>query len=460
MQPAGDGHAPAATATAEADPPGTADVPMVSGGVPGLGHLPAFVSDPTTVLRSGYTEHGRSFRLNLAGRPAVVVLEPQHWKQMLTQPEATLSIAASYPFLRAMFSEDFYLLTHEAEYQRQRELYLPAFRGKQLQQYVGVMERKTQELIGELGDRGEAELVHLTAALNLKVSAHSFLGEEFGARFGELLEDFQAFSGNVSFLLPTWLRPAQTSRSRAARRKLNRVVHECLVERRARPRPEPDFMQSLSTSRYADGSPVPDEVLVQQALGLVWAGQETTSGQLAWALVDVMTHPEHQAAILAEQAEQLADAEGLTVERLDRLKVLRSVLYESERLRPLAFLLARKAMRPLNLGPHAIARGTMVMTSPYLVHRMAEDFPDPHAFRPERFRENPQSENRLLGFGAGLHRCLGQRFARLETQVVVTMLLRHYTLELLDAPTPTGGLFPRGLKGPCRFRYRRRTAEA
>lgn len=456
-RPSAGSEAPSAVSSASTVP---ATAPLVSEALPVLGHLPAFVKDPVAVLSRGYAEHARAFRLSLAGRPAVVLLDPEHCKDILTRPEGMLSIAASYPFLRAMFSDDFYLLTHEAEYQRQRELYLPVFRSRALQAYVGVMEEQTQALIRRMGNQGEVELVRLCAELNLKIAARSFFGEELGAQFGELLDVFQEFSGNVSFLLPPWVRPAHTARSRAARRRLNTMIRKCLDHRRARPSSEPDFLQSLSESRYPDGRRVQDGVAVQQALGLVWAGQETTSGQLAWAVADLLTHPEHHPALLGEQEEHLPPGEPLTVESLHHLTYTQHLLYESERLHPLAFLIARKALRSQRVGPYAIPRGTMVMTSPYLVHRLPEYFPAPQAFRPWRYAEDPGAEHRLLGFGAGLHRCLGQRFARLEAKVVLTLLLRHYDMELLDSPTPTGGLFPRGLRAPCRVRYRLRVAAA
>ncbi|GGY08984.1 lanosterol 14-alpha demethylase [Streptomyces minutiscleroticus] len=437
-----------------------AAVPLVSGALPLVGHLPAFMSDTVSVLERGYAEHGQLFRLELAGTSMVVVLDPEHRKELLLQPETALSISAAYPFLRSMFGTGFYFMAEEEEYRRQRELFMPVFHGGPLRTYLGVMERRTRELIAQLGDEGELELVRTCGELNLRVIVDCFFGEEFGPLFADDLELFETFSGNVSFLLPPGLHPVRTWRSRVARRHLQRLTLRCLAQRRAHPLPAPDFLQSLTESRYRDGTPVPDSASVHQALGLVWAAGETTAGQLAWALADLLRRPEHHPALLAEQHRHLSPDAPLTVENLHRLTRMDHVLYESERLNPLAVLIARKTVRDTVVGGHRLRRGTFVLTSPYLVHRMPDEFPDPHAFRPERYVEDPKAAQRLFGFGSGIHRCLGRRFSRLEIKTCLTLLLRHYEMELIDVPRPVARLAPRAVTAPCRIRFRRRPEAA
>ncbi|MGV9880193.1 cytochrome P450 [Streptomyces sp. NPDC003006] len=437
-------------------------VPLTSGGLPVVGHLPAFVKDPVDVLRRGYTEHGRSFRLSLVGTSMVVLLRQEDRKELLLAPETTLSIRAAYPFLNSMFSDTFYFMAEDEEYQRQRVLFMPSFRSGALQRYLGVMERQARQLIARLGDEGEVELVRMCDEFSLGINAACFFGEEFAPLFTDTPELFKTFSGNISFLLPVGLRPLRARRSNAARRRLHTLVLHCLAQRRARPLPEPDLLQSLANSRYDDGTPVPDSALVHQALGLLWASQETTAGQLSWALTDVLSHPDHHDALLAEQRTHLDAREEapLVLKDLHGLTHLDHMLYESERLHPLAILIPRKARQDLSVGGHRIRRGDMVLTSPYLTHRLPEEFPNPEAFRPERYTEDPTASQRLMGFGAGIHRCLGQRFARLETKVLLTLLLRRYSMELLDPATPITGLSPRRLNAPCRARYRLRSTDS
>src|SRR5437867_1365381 len=99
----------------------------------------------------------------------------------------------------------------------------------------------------------------------------------------------------------------------------------------------------------------------------------------------------------------------------------------------------------------------MILAAPSVAHRMADVFPEPDEYRPQRF-ESEGSESRrnrmLIGFGGGMHRCLGVHFAYLEMKVILTILLRHYDFELLDRdPQPVAGAKTKWPASPCRVRY-------
>lgn len=420
-----------------------------------VGHLPAFARDMTALLRRGHGEHGKLFRLNLAGKPAVVLLDREHCKFFFTEPEEKVSIRRPYEFLRSMFGSDSFFLTDPVEYQRQRALYLAVLRNGELRKYIRIMEEHTRDLVRRMGEQGELDIVRTCVDLTLKIAGHAVLGRELGKSISDRPQLFLDFSANVHLLYPEWLRPVRTVRSRIARRRLRAEVAGYLNYRREHPQQPPDYMQTLCDSRYDDGRPVPDSCLVSQALGLVWAGRETTAGQLGWALADVMTHTQHQAEILAE-LEQLDPHAPFTVEGMHRLTFLDRFLWESHRLHPLAPVLAREAVQDLEIGGCHVPRGAVLITSPYLVHRLPDEFPDPEEFRPERFAEGSQVSHNLMLFGGGTHRCPGQNFARLEIKVVLALLLRHFHLELVDEPTPASDQVPRDLRAPCRMRYRAR----
>jgi sterol 14-demethylase len=148
---------------------------------------------------------------------------------------------------------------------------------------------------------------------------------------------------------------------------------------------------------------------------------------------------------------------------LNELKVLERALKETERLHPVAFVLIRQAIEdiPLPTG-HVLPKGWMVAISPWISHRLPEVFEAPERFDPDRFLpERGEKLTNLVGFGGGVHRCAGVNFAYLEMKVIVTMLLRHYELELLDKdPQPIRGSHTKWPESPCRVRYRRITRRA
>jgi sterol 14-demethylase len=102
----------------------------------------------------------------------------------------------------------------------------------------------------------------------------------------------------------------------------------------------------------------------------------------------------------------------------------------------------------------------MVIASPAVTHRLPEEHSRPDQFWPERFctgHEGKLERQALIGFGGGLHRCLGVHFAYLEMKVILARLLRRYDFELLGTdPRPVPGMHTKWPDSPCRVRYRKR----
>jgi cytochrome P450 len=99
------------------------------------------------------------------------------------------------------------------------------------------------------------------------------------------------------------------------------------------------------------------------------------------------------------------------------------------------------------------------MLSTTVTHRLPELYDDPDKFLPDRYLENPKAVHQLIGFGGGMHRCLGMHFAHLEMQILITRLLQAFDLELVNPdPQHVRGLRGRWPQSPCRVRYRKRAA--
>ena len=85
-------------------------------------------------------------------------------------------------------------------------------------------------------------------------------------------------------------------------------------------------------------------------------------------------------------------------------------------------------MAPFRLRESVLPAGVFVTPCAYLAHRRAESFPEPDAFRPERFLDRRLSPYVYFPFGGGVRRCIGMPFALLEMQVVLGMLLRSFRI--------------------------------
>ena len=107
---------------------------------------------------------------------------------------------------------------------------------------------------------------------------------------------------------------------------------------------------------------------------------------------------------------------------------LDAVIKETLRLRPVLPIVARKLKGPFEVGGYALDRGTVLMPSIWLVHRNPDVYPDPEAFRPERFLVSQPDTYSWIPFGGGVRRCLGASFAQFEIRVVLKSVLTRTVL--------------------------------
>ena len=431
-----------------------ASPPRVSGGWPALGHIAEFIRDPLAVVERGHREHGPVFGFSLAGWQVVTLLGPGYHRFFFAETDATLSIRKAYPYFVRMFDQEFYFFGGPEEYRRQRALVLPRFQGRQLDSYVEVMAAETRRLMGRLGDSGEFDLVTELGPLVMHIAAHSFLGPDISERITGFFAEFRRFSAGMDPVLPGWLPLPHLVRSRRSRDRLRVRLQELIDERRRVPADPPDFLQTICDATYADGSPVPDLVRINLILMIIWAGHETTTGHVSWALIDLLRHPRELERVRAEHDEVLRGAAPANIREINEMRLLDRAVHESERLHPVAFVVARIADQPFEVDGYRVDQGTMILISPAVAHRLPGPYPQPGRYRPDRFLDDPRGLRDLIGFGGGTHRCLGVHFAYLEMKVILTMLLQRYQLELIDPdPQPVPGGHTKWPQSPCRVRY-------
>jgi cytochrome P450 family 135 len=178
-----------------------------------------------------------------------------------------------------------------------------------------------------------------------------------------------------------------------------------------------DVISLLLQARDEDGQPLSDQEMRDELVTLLVAGHETTATSLAWTLERIVHHPEVLARLEEEPDGDYIDA----------------VLKESLRLRPVIPAVARKLMEPVELGGYHLPAGVFVVPSIYLTQRRPDIYPDPLAFKPERFIENPPSNTEYLPFGGGVRRCLGASFAQFEMKIVLQAVLESARLRAPDA---------------------------
>jgi len=198
---------------------------------------------------------------------------------------------------------------------------------------------------------------------------------------------------------------------------------------------------------------------ITPVLTLFVAGQETTAAAITWAIYLLSQAPNWCARIRAESDRE----SGASFEELaDRLTETRAVVEEAMRLYPPIIGLSRVAIQPDELAGRTIERGTMVVISPWVLHRHRLLWDDPDLFDPSRFLRGAQrtiERHAYLPFGVGPRMCIGAAFALQEATITLATITRNFTLRLAPGqsvwPRQTMTLRPRdGLRMVVRRRGR------
>ena len=174
-------------------------------------------------------------------------------------------------------------------------------------------------------------------------------------------------------------------------------------------------------------------------------------------------YPEAQARLRAEVLELLSSQSGapggasphasdrpLTFEDLRQLPYAAAVFNETLRLYPPVSFFIREAQQDTELVDRRCPMRSLVTLSPWVIQRQEGQWPQPHAFDPERFlspQERQLARDVWLPFGLGPRKCPGAAFALQEALLVLAELVRRY--ELL----PAGG-HPPDLVGRLTLRSR------
>ncbi len=244
--------------------------------------------------------------------------------------------------------------------------------------------------------------------------------------------------------------PGERTRAlRSALAVLDARVARMIAERRASSDDGHDLLTLLLRARDdEDGAAMSDKQVRDEVLTLFVAGHETTANALAWAL---MLACQHRDVYERLRDEALAVGRTPTFDDLPKLPLALRVFKESLRLYPAVYLFGRVSITDTDLGEYRVPKGTVVLVSPFALHRRAEYWPDPERFDPDRFlpeREAKRPKTAFIPFSAGPRTCIGNHFALMEGPLVLATLLRHADFDLVDPrgaePEPTATLRPKG----------------
>ncbi len=370
---------------------------------------------PLAFLEEQRDRFGDVFTLRaLDERPWVMVSDPELIAEVLRAPASVLRAGeAKQRVLAPLLGENSLLLLDEARHAEQRKMLLPAFTGTpSADQEEAMREIAEEELAGwPLGV--EAPVVGLTRAIALRTILRAVFGLDARDRAEAIRKALEAVR------LPSNSREGWSAAYRRAVAPIDELVYAAVDARAAERAGGSDVLSLLAEARGEDGSPLSRSDVRDELMTLLVAGYETTATTLAWALERLARNP---AALAAVEAEAEAGGGPHT----------EASLKETLRVRPALPTVARAVAQPFALGEHLLPAGAEIRLAALLVHHRPDIYPEPHAFRPERFLERPPEPQAWLPFGGGRRRCIGARFAMREMQVVLATLLKRARVRAPD----------------------------
>ncbi len=407
----------------------------------------AWVAAPGWFMRACERRYGSRFTVQLAGEgPCVYLSAPDDIGRAFTAPGALAGAVNRQ--LAPVLGERSVLLVDGAEHLEQRRLQLPAFQGAPLERARAVIAATTERRLAAWPE-GVVALRPRTQAITLEAILRVALGVEDPERLAVLQRAVTVWLRRASSplaLVPAlrrdlgplspWRRfvAARTEVHALLDAEIARARAELAAEARAamephRPGPDGhspvgerrDVVALLVQARRGE-APLGDEEVRDQLVTLLLAGHETTATALAWALHELVHAP---AALAATQAEARRGEDGPWTA---------AVVREALRLHPPIPVVGRKLTERLEFADgRGLPPGTVAVPCAWLVHRRAELYPEPDAFRPERFlgEERPAGAHAWIPYGGGVRRCLGARFAELELRTVLRTVLA--TLDITAA---------------------------
>uniref|UniRef100_A0AAY4C225 Lanosterol 14-alpha demethylase n=1 Tax=Denticeps clupeoides TaxID=299321 RepID=A0AAY4C225_9TELE len=311
--------------------------------------------------------------------------------------------------------------------------------------HVEVIEEETKEYFSRWGESGEKNLFDALSELIILTASRCLHGKEIRSMLDEkvaqLYADLDGGFTHAAWLLPGWLPLPSFRRRDRAHLEIKNIFYKVIQKRRESSEKEDDILQTLMEATYKDGRPLTDDEIAGMLIGLLLAGQHTSSTTSAWLGFFLARDKPLQDQCYTEQKNVCGkELPPLVYDQLKDLNLLERCLRETLRLRPPIMTMMRMARSPQTAAGYTIPAGHQVCVSPTVNHRLQDTWSERMQFNPGRYlTENPAAGEKFayIPFGAGRHRCIGENFAYVQIKTIWSTLLRLFEFELVDGYFPT-----------------------
>ena len=391
--------------------------------------------------------------------------------EFMSQPEV-------YGFMTPVFGKN---VVYDAEPKKrveQMQKMATGLTSSRLRAYVPKIEKETIDYLARWGNEGTVNILDALSELTILTASRCLHGDDVRETMFEdvarIYHDLDKGVTPLSFFFPHAPTPAHKMRDKA-RVEMVELFTKVIRARREKQKgmdtsENTDILQVFMDMTYKDGTMLTEDEIVGLLIALLFAGQHTSSITSTWTSMFLVHNRRCLDKVMEEQYNVLGrnNKATLNFDNVGNMEYLQNCVKESLRMHPPLILLMRMAMKDIEttLGnkTYTIPKGDIVVTSPAVSSRIESVFKNPNEFEPERFgpeRSEHKTPYSYLGFGAGLHACMGQQFGLLQVKTIVSILMRNFEITPVDNefPEPDYTAMVVGPKNHCMVKYKKK-AEA
>ena len=401
-----------------------------------FGHLFSFQRDSLAFLKKIADEYGDIVHFKIGPIRVVLLNHPDFIKEVLSTQHRNFVKGRPLEMAKKLLGEG--LLTSEGEFhKRHSRIIQPAFHRKMLESYAPAMTDGANRLMSGWKDGMQVDIMEEMMQMSAAIAAKTLFDANVESEAPEIVRALTTAArlfGRVSLPfseLLLHLPLPSTTRFRKAKATLEDAVDRMINERR-HSRKENGDLVSLLLQSQKEGS-MTDQEVRDEALTLFPTAFDTTATALNWTWYLLSQHPEAEAE-LHEELDRVLQGRTPTVDDLTQLTYTRMVFAESLRLYPPSYLIPRQALEDFTIDQYVIPGGTLILMSPYLLHRDPRFHPNPEQFTPRSWENYPKSGNpkyAYFPFSGGPRSCLGEHFAWMEGSLVLATIAQAWRMQIV-----------------------------
>ncbi|THC92187.1 hypothetical protein EYZ11_008346 [Aspergillus tanneri] len=429
--------------------------PVVFHWIPFLGNTVSYGMDPYAFFSSCKQMYGDIFTFVLMGKKTTVYLGVQGNDFILNGKLKDVNAEEIYGLLTTpVFGSDVVYDVPNAKFMEQKKFIKFGLTQSALESHVQLIETEVLDYIKTSpkfkGPSGVVDVCAAMAEITIFTAGRALQGEEvrkkLTAEFADLYHDLDGGFTPINFMFP-WVPLPRNRKRDAAHSRMREIYTDIINKRRQNPRKETmDMIGNLMKCTYKDGTPVPDKEIAHMMITLLMAGQHSSSSISSWIMFRLAAEPDMVEKLYQEQIANLGngtnDLPPLEYKDLDRLPLLQNVIKETLRINPSIHSIMRKVKNPLPIPgtSYVIPTDHVLLASPIMTALSEDYFPNATRWDPYRWENHQEKEDDgemvdygygtvskgtaspYLPFGAGRHRCIGEKFAYLNLEVIIATI--------------------------------------